>query len=124
MIILTVTLLVLVSLGVVLYPLLAHRDDSSPDGDLAHELTQRLRRARDRVYEELRVLQQEYFLKHLSEQEYQAQVEAARIRAALLLRQQEQVQHMLARLDGEVEEEVRRILADGSSVSQEDRPRS
>ncbi len=122
MIILVVTLLVLISLGVVLYPLLARQAAPSSEDDLAHELTQRLRRARDRLYEEMRTLQQEYFLNHLTEREYDALLESARTRAAMLLRQQEQVQQTLARLDQEVEEEVRRLLSAAPPVPDEGRP--
>ncbi len=111
--ILIVTLLALVCLGVVLFPLLAPRGHPFDDNDPAQELAEGLRRARDRVYEEIRALQQEYFLKSLSEQEYQAQLQEARTRAALLLRRQEQVQQTLADLDAGVEEELKRLTTEG-----------
>ena len=110
MIIFIVTLLLLVSLTVVLYPAFAHRTEAFGE-DPATELAQSLRRARDRVYEELRALQQEYFLHHLTEDEYQQQVREARVQAALLLRQQQQVHQTVASLDETLEGEIRRALA-------------
>ena len=121
MVILIVTLLVLVSLGVVLFPLLATRVHPFDDSDPAQELAEGLRRARDRVYEEVRALQQEYFLKTLSEQEYRAQLQEARTRAALLLHRQEQVQQTLADLDTRVEEELKRLTTERPPGQPEDR---
>ena len=121
MVILIVTLLVLVSLGVVLFPLLATRVHPFDDNDPAQELAEGLRRARDRVYEEVRALQQEYFLKTLSEQEYRAQLQEARTRAALLLRRQEQVQQTLADLHTRVEEELKRLTTERPPGQPEDR---
>ena len=121
MVILIVTLLVLVSLGVVLFPLLATRVHPFDDNDPAQELAEGLRRARDRVYEEVRALQQEYFLKTLSEQEYRAQLQEARTRAALLLHRQEQVQQTLADLDTRVEEELKRLTTERPPGQPEDR---
>ena len=117
MVILLVTLLIIVSLAVVLYPLLVPQAHPFDDNDPAQEMGERLRRARDSVYEEIRALQQEYFLKTVSEEEYQAQMEEARTRAALLLRSQEKTQQTLAQLDADVEEELRRLVA-----SSPDRP--
>ena len=111
MVILLVTLLVIISLAVVLYPLVIPRIHPFDDNDPAQELAERLRRARDRVYEEIQVLQQEYFLNTLSEQEYEAQMEDARTRAALLLRKQGLVQQTLSKIDAQVEEELRRLTA-------------
>ena len=110
MVIFIVTLLLLVSLAVVLYPAFTHRSEADGE-DPATELAQGLRRARDRVYEELRALQQEYFLHHLTEDEYQERVREARVRAALLLRQQQQVHQTVASLDETLEGEIRRALA-------------
>jgi hypothetical protein len=89
MVILIVSLLLLVILAVVLYPVLSRRDDSSAGGDATEDLVEGLRRDRDRVYEEMRVLEQEYFLHHLSAEAYREQLQTARLQAALLLRQQQ-----------------------------------
>ena len=108
MVILIITLLLVASLLVVLYPLLAHRTGASDAEDAAQQVAEGLRRERDRIYEELQALQQERFLRHLSEEEYQAEQQAARTRSALLLRRQQQVQEMAARAEEEVEEEIDR----------------
>ena len=106
MVILIISLLLVTSLLLVLYPVFAHRTGTGDSEDAAQQLAEGLRRERDRIYEELRALQQERFLRHLSEEEYQTQQQAARTRAALLLRRQQQVQEIVARADEELEEEI------------------
>ena len=105
MTVLVVTLLVAASVAVLAYPLLVRRP-ADPD-EQAEELALGLRKARDRVYEEIRVLQQEYFLESVSPAEYAEQLQAARLRAAELLAEQQQVQHTLASIDEAVEEQMR-----------------
>jgi hypothetical protein len=104
--ILIITVLLAASLVVVLYPVVFRLTETTTD-DAAQQLAEGLRRQRDRVYEEMRALQQERFLRHLSDEEYEARLQAARVQAASLLRQQERVQETLARLDQELEEEIR-----------------
>ena len=102
MTVLVVTVLVVASLVVVAYPLFMRRGEGTEDP--AEELARGLRRARDRVYEEIRALQQEYFLKTLSQEEYEEQLGAARVRAAELLAEQRQAQETLGSIDEAVEE--------------------
>jgi biopolymer transport protein ExbB/TolQ len=108
MAILIITVLLLGSLAVVLYPVFYRSAEAPSAKEAGEEVAQQLRRARDRVYEEVCVLQQEYFLHHLTEEEYRNQVQAARIQAAHLLRQQEQALQTVAELEQAIEEEVRR----------------
>ena len=105
MTVLVVTLLVAASVAVLAYPLLVRRS-RSPE-EQAEELALGLRKARDRVYEEIRVLQQEHFLQSVSQSEYEEQLQAARLRAADLLAQQQQVQQTLEAIDETVEEQMR-----------------
>ncbi len=105
MTVLVVTLLVAASVAVLAYPLFVRRS-ADPD-EQAEELALGLRRARDRVYEEIRVLQQEYFLESVSQAEYAEQLQAARLRAAELLAQQSEVQQTLASIDEDVEQQMR-----------------
>ena len=105
MTVLVVTLLVAASVAVLAYPLLVRRPPG-PD-EQAEELALGLRKARDRVYEEIRALQQEHFLESVSQAEYEEQLQAARLRAAELLAQQQQVQQTLASIDEAVEEQMR-----------------
>lgn len=104
-----ILLLAAVCTGVAAYPLLARGRSADRGAGLAAELAQRLRRGRDRVYEEIRVLQQERFLGHLTEAEYQAQLGAARLRAAVLLREQERVQDTVAETTAAVEQQMARL---------------
>ena len=106
MTVIVVTLLVAASVAVLAYPLLVRRS-ANPD-EQAEELSLGLRKARDRVYEEIRVLQQEYFLQTISQEAYAEQLQAARLRAAELLAQQQQVQETLRSIDEDVEEQMRR----------------
>ena len=104
MTVLVVTVLVVASLAVVAYPLFVRRGEGTEEP--AEELARGLRRARDRVYEEIRALQQEYFLKTLSQEEYEEQLGAARVRAAELLADQRHVQETLASIERAVEEQM------------------
>ena len=104
--ILITSLLLVASLAVVAYPLFSRQPEASTAEDDAETLAQNLRRARDHVYEEVRSFQQEYFLHHLSDAEYQAQLQAARVRAAHLLQRQQQVQETVASIDQALEEEI------------------
>lgn len=105
--ILVITVLVAVSLAVIIYPFATRSAEHDRLEDPADELAQHLRRSRDRVYEEIRALQQEYFLKSLSEEEYRAQLEAARLQAAHLLREQQHVQETIVDVDDAVEGQMR-----------------
>ena len=103
------TIVLVISLVVLAYPFVVKRGQREGLDDAAEELAQRLRRARDRVYEEIMALQQEYFLGNLSEQEYNDQLREARMEAARLMQQQQQVQHTLAEIDASVEVELRAV---------------
>lgn len=109
MTIIFILLLAAACAGVAAYPLLARRPAASQGNHLAGELALRLRRGRDRVYEEIRVLQQERFLGNLTDAEYQAQLGAARLRAADLLRQQERVQDTVAETAAAIEQKMSRL---------------
>lgn len=100
------TFVLAVTLAVLVYPYVFPPKGSRSLDDAAEELGQRLRRARDRVYEEIRALQQEYFLKNLSEDEYRAQLQQARLEAARLMREQQQVQQTLSAIEALVEDEM------------------
>ncbi|MEE8519194.1 MAG: hypothetical protein V3S98_08725 [Dehalococcoidia bacterium] len=105
--ILIITVLVAVSLAVLIYPFATRLAEHDRLQDPAEELAQQLRRSRDRVYEEIRALQQEYFLKSLTEEEYRAQLEEARLQAARLMREQQQAEETIAQIDATVEARMR-----------------
>jgi Tfp pilus assembly protein PilN len=112
-----VTLVVLVSLAVLVYPFVVGQSESERAEDSADDLAQRLRRSRDRVYEEIRALQQEYFLDNMTEEQYRGQLGAARLEAARLMQQQRQVQQTLQDIEATVEAEMRN--ATGESRTQD-----
>ena len=98
-----------------MYPFIVRSNGRGMVDDATAELAQRLRRSRDRVYEEIRALQQEYFLGTITEEEYQEQLRNARLQAADLMRQQQQVQQTLQDVEATVEEELREIASGASS---------
>ena len=106
-----VTIVLVAILLVLAYPFVAQRGGRAMMEDAAEELAQRLRRSRDRVYEEIRALQQEHFLGNITEEEYQQQLKNARLQAAGLMRQQQQVQQKLADVEAAVDEELRQIAS-------------
>ena len=106
-----VTVVLIATLVVLAYPFVVRRTGREGLDDDAVDLAQRLRRARDRVYEEIRVLQQEYFLGNVPEDEYRELLRTARRDAASLMRQQEQVQQTLEEISEEVEQELQQSTA-------------
>ena len=112
MTIVIVTIIVLVSLAVLAYPFVAGRSERDRAEQAASDLAQRLRRSRDRVYEGIRVLQQEYFLANMTEEEYRERLREARLEAARLLQQQQQVQQTLGAIEAAVEAELREAAAE------------
>ena len=64
-----VTIVLVAILLVLTYPFVAQRGGRAMMEDAAEELAQRLRRSRDRVYEEIRALQPEHFLGNIAEAE-------------------------------------------------------
>lgn len=101
-----ITIMLVVTLAVLVYPYLATSKGNGVLDNAAEELSQRLRRSRDRVYEEIRALQQEYFLGNLTEEAYRTQLQKARLEAAQLMKQQQEVQQTLIELEAAIEEEV------------------
>ena len=105
-----VTLLAFAAVAALAYPFWAARRGGARR-DPAEELAESIRRARERVYEELRALQQERFLGVLSEEEYERQLRAARLRAAELVREQQQVQSTVRDIERSVDDELSALLA-------------
>ena len=106
MTILIITLLVLVTSAVLVYPFWVSRHGGRRFDDPAADMAASIRRARDRVYEEIRVLQQEYFLHNLTEDEYREQLQVARQRAAELIREQQQVEETIESIEHQASEEL------------------
>jgi Tfp pilus assembly protein FimT len=122
LIIFIVTIVLVAILLVLAYPFVMQRSGRGMVDDAAAELAQRLRRSRDRIYEEIRALQQEYFLDNLTEGEYQGQLQTARLEAANLMRQQQQVQQMLSDVEAAVEQELREIATEAGNEPEGESP--
>ena len=116
-----ITVVLVATIAVLAYPFFVRPSRQGALDDAAEELAQRLRRSRDRVYEEVRALQQEYFLNNLSEDEYRAQLLAARLRAAELMRQQQQVQEALLSIEEAVDEEMRQAVENADLTDAKER---
>ena len=99
-----------VTLAVLAYPYFFPPKRNHALDNAAEELGQRLRRSRDRVYEEIRALQQEYFLGNVINEEYRTQLQDARLQAARLMREEQQVQQTLMHIQEEVEQEIRTVI--------------
>ncbi|MDE2837467.1 MAG: hypothetical protein OXL97_08165 [Chloroflexota bacterium] len=115
MTILILTLLLVVTVAVLVYPFWAARHGGVSLYDPASDLESGIRRARDRVYEEIRALQQEYFLANMTEAEYRAQLQSARQRAAELILQQRQVSETTAAIERRVDAELRALQSDDTT---------
>jgi flagellar basal body-associated protein FliL len=100
------TVVLIATLAVLAYPFFVRRANRDGLDDAAVDLAQRLRRARDRVYEEIRALQQEYFLGNTPEDKYRELLQAARMDAASLMQQQQQVQQKLEEINDQIEQEL------------------
>lgn len=98
------TLLILISITIVGYPIWTNRNQSQRIVDPLEEIEEISRRARERLYEEIRILQQEYFLKNISPEEYSMQLNAAREKAASLLVNQQEATQILDTIYSEVNE--------------------
>ena len=96
------TLLILISITIVSYPIWANRNQSQKIVDPIEEIEEISRRSRERVYEEIRILQQEYFLKNITPEEYSAQLNVAREKAAALLVNQQEATQILDSIYSEV----------------------
>ncbi|MCY4581656.1 MAG: hypothetical protein OXE50_02485 [Chloroflexi bacterium] len=119
MTIIVITLLVLVTIVALVYPFWAARHGGVSFNDPARDLEAGIRRARNRVYEEIRALQQEYFLANMTEAEYRTQLQTARRRAAELIREQRQVRETTAAIEDRVDAELRDVLPGGGSGKEE-----
>ena len=114
------TLLVAAVLAIVLWPFFAPREGTKLNNP-ADDLRQSLRRGRERVYEEIKVLQQEHFMHDLTDEAYQAQLQELRLRAAGFMREQEGIQDTLSAIDAEVDQALRQAIeGDGEHGGGED----
>ena len=95
----------------VLWPFFTRRATTQMNSP-ADDLRRSLRRARERIYEEIKVLQQERFMRDLTDEAYQAQLQALRLRAAELMREQESVQDTISAIDAETDQALREATHD------------
>ena len=98
-----ITVLAIISIAAVILPFIR---SSKSDHSIADESWHALRRSRNRVYEEIRVMHQERFLGHLTEQEFQGQLLEARTTAARYMKQQHDLQAVIKRAEIFVDQEL------------------
>ena len=92
------SVLAAVSLVVLLLPFLRRLTTTAVAGDP----TQELRREREALYQETRILRQDFDLGHFSGEEYRTRLQVNRLLAATLLRRQDELEAM----NREFEEEI------------------
>ena len=115
MLLLLVCLILFLSISIVLYPIIFSRN-STPYAYGTSGATQALRRQRERIYEEIRILEQEYFLDHLPQSIYLKQREKLREHAAFYLYQESIVVETFENLEGTLNQQLRR--SSGMDTSQ------
>ena len=89
------TTLVLISLGVLVYPFL-NRSKYTLAGDV---MAERLRAARLRVYRQIADLEGDFRAGDLTETDYEAQLQELRVAAAKIMRREEQIGAVVADAD-------------------------
>ena len=75
---------------------------TAPTATAAGDPIQELRQERNALYQETRILRQDFDLGHFSEEEYQARFQTNRLRAAALLRRQDELEALNRQLEEEI----------------------
>lgn len=120
MTILILTLLAAAAVAALAHPFWAARRGGGSLGDPARDLEDGVRRARDRVYEEIRLLQQERFLGNATDEEHRAQLQAARVRAAELIREQRRARETAEAIERGVDAELRAAAEQPASETEDE----
>ena len=107
------TLLAVLVIGVVLYPFIKPRH--RPEGNTTRHSRATALRGSDTIYEEIRILQQDYELGSMEEAEYHERLRAYRLQAAAVLRDQEVLQRELDRVHEEEILAARTVRVENSS---------
>ena len=116
------SVLAVVSLVILLLPFLRRLTTTAAAGDPIQEL----RREREALYEETRILRQDFDLGHFSDEEYRTRFQANRLLAATLLRRQDELEAMSREFEEDIlalrtltaaEDESRRCFECGREVS-------
>ncbi len=74
----------------------------APTATAVMDPIQKLRRERNALYQETRILRQDFDLGHFSDEEYQARFQTNRLRAAALLRRQDELEALNRQLEEEI----------------------
>tara|TARA_B100001750_G_C15227194_1_gene456280 strand:+ start:199 stop:591 length:393 start_codon:yes stop_codon:yes gene_type:complete len=109
MLLLLVCLILVLSISIVVYPIVfSGTSVTHPDDTI--EGAESLRRQRERIYEELKIIQQEYFLNHLPHSAYVEQRDTLRERAALYLYKESIAEEASDDLEISIEEQLEHLL--------------
>tara|TARA_A100001037_G_scaffold68811_3_gene61248 strand:+ start:7775 stop:8104 length:330 start_codon:yes stop_codon:yes gene_type:complete len=98
------TLLVMICVLIVGLPFWTRSNYGKKIVDPLEEIEEISRRSRERIYEEIRVLQQEYFLNSISQEEYILQLNSAREKAAALLVSQQEAKRVIDNVYTKIEQ--------------------
>ncbi len=98
------TLLVMICVLIVGLPFWTRSNYGEKIVDPLEEIEEISRRSRERIYEEIRVLQQEYFLNSISQEEYILQLNSAREKAAALLVSQQEAKRVIDNVYTKIEQ--------------------
>ena len=110
-------LLALAAAALIAWPLLRARRAAAPPGPGALDALRETQRLRRQVYDEIRTLDLDRELGHVPNEQYEETLEAHRVRAAILLRQEERIRGELAQLMADVEDDVLALRLASGSVS-------
>ena len=100
------TLLVLVCLFLILEPLIRKKSEAESVEQLVENHELEFLKLRERVYEEIRTLQQEWLIKSLSEESYKTEIDRLRLEAAALLRDQTAGRNKIVQLQSDLESTI------------------
>jgi hypothetical protein len=106
MAILIISLLIISSLVVVFYPILSLQTSGRQFDETYEHMHAVLGRRHERIYEELKVLEQERFLGHMTEEEYDTQLNRGQNELAELLKQQNQLAVTLNDINSELDAKI------------------
>ena len=82
------TALIVTCLIMVLWPLFRGRPEETDIAAILTNHEKEITRARERIYQEIRTVQQEWLIKNISEESYRSELSRLRIEAALILKTQ------------------------------------
>ncbi len=97
------TALIVTCLIMVLWPLFRGRPEETDIEAILTNHEKEFTRARERIYQEIRTVQQEWLIKNISEESYRSELSRLRIEAALILKTQSTTKDKILEIQKEME---------------------